>query len=182
MSLSAAVKGTSASNETAVRAFGTFTDAGLECAAGRDVLEIGMWKGRSTVAMAATARSVVSIDHFRGDGYTGPANTLPECWQNLIDHEVRNRLTMMVTPYAMGLPLINASRFGLIFYDADHTYEATRDAFRLLVPDMRLGSHLAVHDYEPGYPGVQLAVADVEHYFVRMQVVDRLAILLERKP
>lgn len=151
-------------------------------AAGLTVLEIGVWKGRSTVSLAAVAAHVISVDWFRGDGFTGPANTLPECWQNLIDHQVLDRVQLCVGDFRTVIPQLKLDNVGLVFYDADHTYAATRDAFEaLLAAGLTARVPIAVHDYEPDSPlwdGVVCAVQDYcTAHSKRLRVVDRLAVI-----
>lgn len=62
-------------------------------AAGKTVLEIGAWKGRSTICLASVAKHVVTVDHFKGDGYTGAAFTLPDFVRTLADYDCRDRVT-----------------------------------------------------------------------------------------
>src|SRR5262245_50782959 len=52
-------------------------------AAGKDVLELGSYKGKSTVCMAQTARLVVSVDPHQGDRGLGPADTFAEFRANI---------------------------------------------------------------------------------------------------
>jgi hypothetical protein len=49
----------------------------------------------------------------------------------------------------------------LVFVDAEHTYEDTRDLLVAYLPKMRPGGTLAGHDYHPDYPGVERAVREV---------------------
>ena len=46
-------------------------------AEGKRVLEIGCFQGRSTVALAQTAKSVVSVDYFHGDEWAILNRKLP---------------------------------------------------------------------------------------------------------
>jgi len=48
-----------------------------ELATGRAVLELGAWKGRSTVAMASTAAYIVSVDRHMGIPGTDDSDSLP---------------------------------------------------------------------------------------------------------
>lgn len=143
------------------------------------VLEIGTWKGRSTIAMAATARRVIAIDHFYGDGYAGKAFTLPEAVQNIHDKGVRDKVNLCCGSYVDILPHLNMTKFGLVLYDADHTYDATITALRLIVPKVLPGTPVAVHDYEPAaYPQVVKACQEIiSECKGSVTIVDRLGIL-----
>jgi predicted O-methyltransferase YrrM len=136
--------------------------AGLEVlrrlAAGKRVLEIGCWKGRTAIAMAEVAASVWSIDHFRGDAYAGPYNTLPEAWVNVIESGLPIRL--LVGPFIELLPALDLSLFDLVFYDGDHDFEPTQTFLRIALMGCRPDAVVVVDDYSPIYPQVQRAVAE----------------------
>jgi predicted O-methyltransferase YrrM len=108
---------------------GWLTDAEAEClarlAAGKNVLELGAWLGRSTVTLASTAEHVVSVDWHKGDESAGFGDTLPGYWD-----AVRNldNVTMVVGRFEFVLPLF-APRFALTFVDGAHDHDSVvRDA------------------------------------------------------
>lgn len=152
-----------------------------ELAAGRHVLEIGVWKARATIAMAEAAWSVLSVDWFRGDAYTGPANTLPEAWANICRDQLQDTVTLIVGDFREILPRLDLADIMLAVYDADHSGEATSEALRLLLRQLNPEAVIAVHDYEPGKPDYAAAVAAIDQAAResgrRLAVVDRLAIL-----
>lgn len=117
-----------------------------ELADGKRVLEIGSWKGRSTLAIASSAESVVSIDHFRGDGWTGKANTLPEFLENIRNNDALGRVHVVVSPFQQALQWIDIDQFDMIFYDADHDLEPLRTALRVM--ERSTCATIAIHDYE----------------------------------
>ncbi len=148
-------------------------------AAGKTVLEVGAWKGRSTICLASVANHVVTVDHFKGDGYTGAAFTLPDFVRTLADHDCRDRVTPIVGGQRDVLPLLCGHRFALIFYDADHTGEETQFALRWA--SRFPWARVAVHDYDPRQPQYTDAIAAVDD-FARasgraLRVVDTLAVL-----
>lgn len=135
-----------------------------ELARGKRVLEIGSYCGKSTICMAQTAESVVSVDPHDGRGTPSPKDTAREFVENLKKYGVREK----VTPYKGVLakdgwenhpkafdpdsPLFISGPFDLVFIDGSHDYESVRsDIFRgwNLLAD---GGLLALHDYrtEPG--------------------------------
>lgn len=149
-----------------------------ELARGRDVLEVGVWKGRCTIPMARVARSLVAVDHFRGDRYTGEADTLPEFLANVREHGVLDAVTVVIGPFAKALDLLALSRFGLLIYDADHDAGPTAFALDQFAAYHRAGAVVAVHDYD--YWQVRAEVDRVaDEMRRRVRVVDRLAILEE---
>lgn len=149
-------------------------------AAGRRVLEIGVWKGRSAVAMAATATQVVAIDHFRGDLFAGRANTMAEAWRNLVECGARDRVQLLAGRYVDLLPQMDLAGFGLVHYDADHTYGTTLQALRMIASRICRSCTLAVHDYDdnPNHAGVRRAVDEIAARFgFTVRQVERLALL-----
>jgi hypothetical protein len=141
-----------------------------------NVLEIGTWKARSTVHMAQVAKHVITIDHFRGDRWTGAANTLPEAWANLDRFAVRDRVTLIAADFRVVVPLLDLARIMLFYYDADHSYEATVAALELVVPRLPDRAAIAVHDYD--YPDVARAVRELkDERRMSLTVWDRLAML-----
>lgn len=93
-----------------------------ELAQGRIVLELGAWKGRSTVAMAATAALLVSVDWHRGDWATqgampGQGDTLPEYLANV--REFANVIPV-IGRFEQVCPLLAPGSFGMVFVDGAH--------------------------------------------------------------
>ena len=146
--------------------------AALQAAAdGRRVLEIGTWKGRSTIAMAATAESILAVDHFEGDGFAGKSNPSHETLDRFAPYS--EVIAVCVADWRIVRELLDPSRFDLIYYDADHTYEATAD---FLDWAATLGKPLAIHDVDdnPNHAGVKRALVE---RFPDFQLFDRLAVV-----
>jgi predicted O-methyltransferase YrrM len=113
-------------------------------AAGARVLEVGAAYGFSTIAMAQTARHIVSVD-------------LPAGWvcsqsalvSGLSAYRVLDAVTVLGGSSFQVLPSLAESgeKFGLVFIDGDHAYDSVtqdaRNAWALLDED----GVLACHDY-----------------------------------
>lgn len=136
------------------------------------VLEIGCWKGKSTLAMAATAKHVISVDGFNGDNFAGPYDTSKEAKANLAGFNI----SLIHLPWEDVLPFLDLRKFDLIYYDADHTYEATRAFLTMCPPEILL----AAHDYDdnPNHAGCRQAVDELHRELI---ITDRLATLLPGK-
>lgn len=129
-----------------------------ELARDRLVLEIGSWQGRSTVGLAKYAKKVHCVDHFSGDLYTGP---LPDGSGDELYRRFRHNLsrygcldkvvTHRGSMYDV-LPVLNGLAFELVFYDADHTYEATAWALNWIINSCSVRTAVAIHDYGIGDP------------------------------
>jgi predicted O-methyltransferase YrrM len=121
-------------------------------ASGQHVVELGCWKGRSTVAMAQTAASVLACDGFIGDADTGPADTLAAFLGN-----TRHLLNVssLVARFEEGIPSIPDGSADLVFIDGQHdeasAYRDSMIARRILKP----GGVVAYHDFT--YPTVRAA-------------------------
>jgi predicted O-methyltransferase YrrM len=143
-----------------------------DAARGKHVLEIGVWKGRSTIAMAATAASILSVDHFLGDDYAGKADPRIETVSRLRPYQ--DIVTLCIGKWNK-LP-INPSQFGFIYYDADHTYEATKEFLEWIYTYPLPRPIYAIHDVDqnPNHAGVKKAL----HEFTTIYSLhDRLAIV-----
>lgn len=137
-------------------------------ATGRDVLEIGAWHGRSTVAMALTARCVFSVDHFRGDGYTTGAPALATFISNLSRHEVDGAVCILPGDQQDTLPRLQGD-FGPVFYDGDHSGQSTSFALQWAIENASRPV-IAIHDYCDAY----------EHYRDAKNAIDLAAQSLGR--
>jgi predicted O-methyltransferase YrrM len=122
---------------------------------GKEVLEIGVWKGRSTMAMVATAYSVFSVDHFEGDEFAGASNPSYETLGRFYPY--KRIVTLCVGDWKQVLEHVDIHRFDVIYYDADHTYEATKD---FLDAVYGYDGKLALHDVDdnPNHAGVKRAL------------------------
>jgi hypothetical protein len=149
-------------------------------AAGATVLEVGTWKAKSAIAMAAVAFHVVTVDHFAGDGFAGVGNPGTQAWENVVRAEAQERVTMMFTPWDQAKRFIDINDFEVIFYDGDHTFEATRNVLAYIDDQMAWDAVIAVHDYDdkPQHWGCRKAVDEfalANDY--RFELHDTLAIL-----
>lgn len=137
------------------------------------VMEFGSYTGRSTVAMAQTARLVVSIDHHRGSaehraGLTptnlaphrilskGAIDTLPEFRHQLRLHKVEDRVIVVEGPVEVAAPLFRPFTWDLVFIDAAHDQESVMAHGRLGALLIRPGGQVVFHD--AGHEGVARAL------------------------
>jgi predicted O-methyltransferase YrrM len=117
------------------------------------VLELGAWKGRSTVCLAAVADSVVSVDTHNGDRHTGPADTYAEFLVNLVTHGVLGKVTSLRMDHDELTPECVGNSYSLVFVDGTHTAEAVKRDTRLALHAVSgLGGVVAWHDWS--YPSV----------------------------
>ena len=130
------------------------------------IAEIGAWKGRSTVAMAANTGGVIhTVDTWKGSNEPEHINELKshgEDW--LIEQFKKNVEGYNVIPHQM--TSLQAARmfaeqgltFDMIFIDASHDYENVKNDILAWAPLLTEGGIFCGHDYNPGWPGVRQAV------------------------
>jgi predicted O-methyltransferase YrrM len=111
----------------------------------RDVLEVGSWLGRSTIALASTARHVTAIDWHHGDFYAGEMDTEAEFRQNLARYEVADRVQVVVARVEE-VPIQNGI-FGGVFIDAAHDADSVRAHWQIAVDAANESGWIAFHDY-----------------------------------
>lgn len=145
-----------------------------ELAEGKKVLEIGSWKGRSTIALASVAKSVVTVDWHEGDFYAGHEDTLPALRENLRKYGMDNVEVVVgrIEDVATDLD----TDFDLVFIDADHSQESASRHYLIALFHIRDGGTICFHDY--GRFGVTAAV-DALNY--ELETTGSLAILREER-
>ena len=123
-------------------------------ALGKTVLELGAFKGRSTVAMAEVAKLVVSVDWHKGDDRVGHNDTAHEFLANLDACGVREKVVAVVGRIELVATLLAQDRFDLVFIDDDHS-EATGRSLDFAMDVVRDRGVIAMHDWS--LLGVQIA-------------------------
>lgn len=113
--------------------------------AGKVVLEVGAYLGRSTIALASTAQIVHSVDPHNG-GPPGEEDTLPAFLKNLSRYGVREKVIVHVGGSLQILPIFRAI-FDVLFIDAAHQQEWVEQDIRVGMPCLRENGCIAFHDY-----------------------------------
>ncbi len=136
----------------------------VKLADGKDVLEVGSFRGLSAWCMAHVAKSIVCVDTFKANtagqvqwqNYT----TLEEFDRNLAEFDNVTRIPM--TSESANNALTADASYDFIFLDAMHTYESVKEDIARWWRRLNPGGALALHDYaHDHFPGVQQAVDDV---------------------
>lgn len=105
----------------------------------RVVLELGAFKGRSTVALAETAALVVSVD--RHHGIYGDEDTFPDYLNNIREY---GNVVSVIATFEQFVPYLR--NIGMVYIDGDHDYESVKRDIVLvstLEPDV-----VAFHDWD----------------------------------
>jgi len=123
-----------------------------ECSTKGLVVEIGSWKGKSTIWLAKGSKAgkgakVVAIDPHTGSPEHGKVNTLQEFRRNIKGAGVE----------AMVRPIVKTSegaakgfkgKIGLLFIDGNHDYEFVKNDLKLWWDKVKPGGYLCGHDYD----------------------------------
>lgn len=134
-----------------------------------NIIEVGCWKGRSTMVLAkATRGRVWAVDHWQGVPddphqnrlYPDPASAYTEFRINLAKHIASGRVHVMAMSSEAAARQLSryGPMFDFAFIDGDHSYEAVRADIANYSPLVRPGGIIAGHDYKSGWPGVVQAV------------------------
>ena len=121
------------------------------------IVEIGSWKGRSTVWLAAGARAagrrVFAVDPHRGSREDPAADTLPEFLHNIRRAGVADAVEPLVMTSAEAAARIREP-VELLFIDGDHSLEGARRDADLWLPRLVAGGTVMMHDVgAAGYVG-----------------------------
>lgn len=113
------------------------------------IVEIGSWKGRSTIWLAVGARlagrRVHAIDPHRGSREDPGAATLPEFLDNLRRAGVADVVEPLVMTSEQAAAQL-AGPVGLLFIDGDHSYDGARRDAELWLPRLSEGGTVMFHD------------------------------------
>jgi predicted O-methyltransferase YrrM len=113
-------------------------------ATGRTVLELGAWKGRSTVVLAETAAYVVSVDRHQGIAEMGDEDSLPDYLANVRGLE---NVAIVIAQFDRIVPLFD-SFFNLCFIDGSHDEQSVyQDAMMAMEHTDGYGT-VAFHDWD----------------------------------
>ena len=139
------------------------------------ILEIGSWHGKSTVVLAAAARSVggrvFAVDPHEGINYwqdeVSPMDELGPSFaafqENLRGAGLSDAVRPLVMTSRMAFgELKDGERFSLVFIDGNHGYAHVREDFDLWSPRLMRGGVLAFHDSNGKMSGPRRVVADVK--------------------
>jgi predicted O-methyltransferase YrrM len=132
------------------------------------VVEIGSWKGRSTIALASGAAArpgggvVYAIDPHRGGvphRITGEPDSYEAFLANLERAGVRDAVEPIRSTSREARPSVADDSVDVLFVDGSHRYEDVLDDLDTWRPALRVGAHVAMHDAVQ-YPGVAAALRE----------------------
>lgn len=130
-----------------------------------NVIEVGSWLGRSTKAMAQTAKRILAVDHWKGSNNDATEeqakgiDPYAEFNHNLSIEINQQKVVPMVMDHA-DVGKLEKRNADLVFIDGDHSYEAVVRDIKSCLPLVNDGGILAGHDYSEAHPGVIKAVKE----------------------
>jgi predicted O-methyltransferase YrrM len=132
------------------------------------VVEIGSWKGRSTIALASGAAArpgggvVYAIDPHRGGvphRITGEPDSYEAFLHNLERAGVRDVVEPLRATSREARPSVADDSVDVLFIDGSHRYDDVLDDLDAWRPALRVGAHVAMHD-AVRHPGVAAALRE----------------------
>jgi predicted O-methyltransferase YrrM len=151
------------------------------------VVEIGSWKGRSTICLALGAKAGKKPKLYAIDPHTGSSehkkkfgkvNTYQQFRDNLKDAKVADRVIIIkATSQAASSKIKTQVDFVLV--DGAHEYSHVRQDFSLWFPKLKVGGKMAFHDCWHK-PGVQLFTSQIlinSREIKNPQLLDTLTII-----
>jgi MMP 1-O-methyltransferase len=131
------------------------------------IVEIGSWKGRSTVWLASGSKAGAAVPVHAIDPHTGspehrpggaPVATLEEFRANVARAGVDDIVVPLVKP-SLDAAVAFVRPVELLFIDGDHAYEAVLADFHAWFPKVVDGGVIAFHD-TIGWEGPERVVAE----------------------
>jgi predicted O-methyltransferase YrrM len=115
------------------------------------IVEIGSYKGRSTICLARGSQAgrnlpIYAIDPHRGTAYE-------EFKRNLAGAGIEDIVTHVRQPSQEAVSVIDDEPIELLFIDGDHKYPMVLEDFELFVPRLVDGGYLVMHDTTRPFPG-----------------------------
>ena len=113
-------------------------------ATGKTVLELGAWKGRSTVVLAEVATYVVSVDRHHGIEEAGGEDSLPD----YLDAVRRlPNVAIVVASFDRFCPLLR-EEFDLVYVDGNHDEASVFDDCELAIDCVKDDGMIVFHDWD----------------------------------
>lgn len=138
-------------------------------------VELGSYKGRSTIALGrgldeSDGGRLLCVDLWQMDG----VDLLPAHQARISRAGLAHVVTRHRCDTALAARGADPGSVGLLFIDADHSYEAVRRDLEAWSPCVRSGGYVAFHD--SWAPGPARVIAELPGWFAPCGVTDSLAV------
>ena len=159
-------------------------NAAKDCNGNGVIVEIGSWKGKSTVWLAKGSKAGSNVKIYAIDPHSflgckktfGELSTLKEFKENIKRANVEDIVVPVVKTSVDAERDWDAKPIELLWMDGDHTYEMVKLDLDLWFPYLIEGGIIAFHDTIAS-PGPRILVAEKifkSHYFTNTGFVDSL--------
>lgn len=125
---------------------------GRKCQGKGVILEIGSWKGKSTMLLARGSKTnskskVYAVDTFKGtkENSNKIINTLPDFKENMKKANIENLVTPLVG-FSTNVAKTFTEPIEILFIDGDHTYEGVIADIKDWEPKLIKGGWILFHD------------------------------------
>ena len=131
------------------------------------IVEIGSYKGRSSIAIAKAMRSdavFYCVDTWSGDPEEPEemkSHYYIDWLKNLFEHAFRKSIIPIRLPSASAVTLFPRESVDWVFIDGCHAYEQVKSDITLWKSRLKQGGLLSGHDYVSDCPGVMKAVNEL---------------------
>lgn len=127
-------------------------------------VEIGCFKGRSTVAMCELIQkynkqiNFFAVDHFKGSWEHQDDPTLKDLFKTFLKNtkEYNSYFMIIPQPSELAANIFDNNSLDFVYIDASHDYESVKQDLNLWYPKLKACGIIGGHDYEWG--GVKQAV------------------------
>lgn len=142
------------------------------------VVEVGAWRGRSTIALALArdqieaACAVISVDHFKGNQEHQPLNWdlkaefLANMYRCAVRFELKEGGSVEIGKSWDRAPI------GLLFIDGSHEYEDVYADILAWEPNVAPGGRIIMHDYLGEWTGVKRAVDELLSHYKAQRTIE----------
>ena len=127
-----------------------------------DILEIGSYEGKSTLALASGAQRHFHLLHIHAvDPHTLSNNSYKKLLDNLVTYDMLDRVhTYKMTSKEFHDIWNHDRKFNFVFIDGDHRYEACKMDWDLWYPLVEANGVIALHDAQGSANGASF---DLNH-------------------
>lgn len=146
----------------------------------RQVLELGNYLGRSTVALAEVAESVTSVDWHHGDDEIPDQNTIAYFVENLRRFKVDRKVEIIDSRIEDAVSNLMKRRWHMVFIDSAHDVVSVERDTRLAMSVLLPGGHVVWHDWDKESVRAGAKAAGIEEFMVE-PISEGLGVLTARK-
>jgi hypothetical protein len=141
------------------------------------IVEVGAYRGKSTILLASSGRKVVTIDPMRIGSDATNRLVITEGDIEALRTNLQSLSNVTWLRVQTSDAVLRPKSVGLIYIDGDHEYPAPKSDFHNLRPSLAPGARIAFHDYGE-FAGVTRSVVELksEGWIVDESIQDKMYI------